>query len=794
MANVGMYLNLKPHMNSWRVYVVGDEPVAGNEAGNLAPATFGGLSYRILAEPSANIFTIQTESFGTVNIYAPRDEDSEITSVPMYDNGSSPSGTGEYLNLQPHMNSWKVYPLGVSPVSGNEIGRLAPATFGGLSYRIIDNPSTNIYTIETESFGRVNIYAPSDPDSTITNSPQFSNGGDRGTSGSGTGQFLNLKPHMDSWRVYPIGVSPTSGNEAGSLAPSRYGGLSYEILAQPSANLYTIFTESFGRVNIYAPQDADSSFTSSPVYVESSSGNTNGAGLYLNLFPHINSWRVYPMGVSPVAGNEVGKLGPSLFGGLSYRILGTAGTDVYTISTESFGQVNIYAPRDNDSSITSTPLFGVSSGTPSTGGSVGSPTTSNPGGVKVFLDAGHGGHDPGAQGNGLVEKNVNLEIIKKVGDILDSKGANVIYRRYGDSYTTLDGIVSLANESDADLFISVHCNASGSSSARGTECYTYMDTQSTRNLAANISSSISSSLGIPNRGIHSERFRVITYTNMPAILIETGFLTNSSDAYQLRNNTSGFATAIANEIIDYLGIADGPPPPPEVDEEELFQEARTQILRNLASEFPLLDDMLPSSEFVQDQNFYKDYGTYEVTLKLSSQIKTLGSSSAKVTINDGEFNAEIAPSIFDKLDEYGNRLEGKIQAGTQGVAFTNIVNEGEVQSTFGVNNELNPFIKFVTNMDKIKIQTGAITQLSIEIEIVFDRQNPNVISWLPSWVSESLSDWMNKIALGIIGASLALEILVAIVISSLASRATSFVGTATELLEILEEEIRKENT
>ena len=78
---------------------------------------------------------------------------------------------------------------------------------------------------------------------------------------------------------------------------------------------------------------------------------------YLNLNKHVNSWRVYPTTKAPVIGNEVGSLAPSRYGGLSYEILGNPQVDVYTIKTETFGKVNIYAPRDNDSNITVTPVY-----------------------------------------------------------------------------------------------------------------------------------------------------------------------------------------------------------------------------------------------------------------------------------------------------------------------------------------------------------------------------------------------------------------------------------------------------
>lgn len=78
---------------------------------------------------------------------------------------------------------------------------------------------------------------------------------------------------------------------------------------------------------------------------------------YLNLNTNVNSWRVYPTNVAPVIKNACGSLAPKTYGGLSYGILGNPQTDVYTIQTQSFGKVNIYAPRDNDSSITENPIY-----------------------------------------------------------------------------------------------------------------------------------------------------------------------------------------------------------------------------------------------------------------------------------------------------------------------------------------------------------------------------------------------------------------------------------------------------
>ena len=77
---------------------------------------------------------------------------------------------------------------------------------------------------------------------------------------------------------------------------------------------------------------------------------------YLNLLPHMSKWNVYHLNVTPVIGNECGALAPAYYGGLSYEILEDRG-DVKIINTSTFGKVQIYAPRDNDSSITENPIY-----------------------------------------------------------------------------------------------------------------------------------------------------------------------------------------------------------------------------------------------------------------------------------------------------------------------------------------------------------------------------------------------------------------------------------------------------
>lgn len=174
IGNKTKYLNLNKNVERWRVYPTSKAPVIGNEVGFLSPSKYGGLTYKIVATPQADVYTIITDSFGTVNIYAPRDEDSTITEVAENNNNNiTVNSNKKYLNLIKHVPSWRVYPLNKQPIIGNEVGSLAPARYAGLSYEILGNPQTNVYTINTASFGKVNIFAPQDKDSSITTSPIY---------------------------------------------------------------------------------------------------------------------------------------------------------------------------------------------------------------------------------------------------------------------------------------------------------------------------------------------------------------------------------------------------------------------------------------------------------------------------------------------------------------------------------------------------------------------------------------------------------------------------------------------
>lgn len=173
----------------------------------------------------------------------------------------------------------------------------------------------------------------------------------------------------------------------------------------------------------------------------------------------------------------------------------------------------------------------------------------------VAIDAGHGGHDPGASANGLTEKVINLEVAKYAQSYLEKEGIKVFMTRKDDTFISLDGRVALAVAAGADTFVSIHGNAA-SSSANGTE--TYYSTAAlnpraaaSKKLSEFIQDRLVAALGTKDRGVKEAGFRVIKTNPLPATLLELGFLTNKSDAEILLKNKQAAGKAISLGIVDY---------------------------------------------------------------------------------------------------------------------------------------------------------------------------------------------------------------------------------------------------
>ena len=175
----------------------------------------------------------------------------------------------------------------------------------------------------------------------------------------------------------------------------------------------------------------------------------------------------------------------------------------------------------------------------------------------VVIDPGHGGSDPGAIGiGGIRETDVVLEISKMVEELLSEKGVKVRLTRYSEVNLDLYPRVSLANNTDADIFVSIHANASigKKKDINGLETFYYKGWKG-RLLAKRIQKEILRvSPGSPDRGVKQGRFYVIKNTKMPAVLVEIGFLTGRLDARRLEKTVhrKRIAYAIAKGILEYL--------------------------------------------------------------------------------------------------------------------------------------------------------------------------------------------------------------------------------------------------
>lgn len=213
---------------------------------------------------------------------------------------------------------------------------------------------------------------------------------------------------------------------------------------------------------------------------------------------------------------------------------------------------------------------------------------------RIVIDAGHGGHDSGTLGvGGIEEKDIVLDVALRLGKLLhDRLGAEVVYTRASDTFIPLETRTAIANKAQADLFISVHANSSRDESARGVEVYylnftsdpeamrvasreNAVSTESvhelsdlvkkialkdkideSRELASDIDTSLYAGLrrgspGLKDRGVKKAPFVVLIGANMPSVLAEISFVTNSQDAAKL--SSPEYRQRVAESL--YAGIA-----------------------------------------------------------------------------------------------------------------------------------------------------------------------------------------------------------------------------------------------
>lgn len=168
----------------------------------------------------------------------------------------------------------------------------------------------------------------------------------------------------------------------------------------------------------------------------------------------------------------------------------------------------------------------------------------------IVLDAGHGGADPGSSGNGLVEKNLNLDITLRTQKLLEAAGFTVIMTRTKDETLSLHERTNIANKSGADLFLSIHINSFTTTSPNGIETWHMSkgpEAQKSKILAESIQNAVIDETKTNSRGVKDGNLHINRESKIPSSLIEIGFITNKNDSNNLKNDT--FKQKVAKGIV-----------------------------------------------------------------------------------------------------------------------------------------------------------------------------------------------------------------------------------------------------
>jgi N-acetylmuramoyl-L-alanine amidase len=185
-------------------------------------------------------------------------------------------------------------------------------------------------------------------------------------------------------------------------------------------------------------------------------------------------------------------------------------------------------------------------------------------GKVIYLDAGHGGVDSGATSSTALEKDINLEIVDKLESELMSRGALVLLTRDDDYDLSTTNInrkkddlysrVKLINNSNCDLYISIHLNSTTSSTWRGLQIFYSTINEQNKLLAETVNQTLSQDIPNVREVKKSNEYYMYKNITIPGILIEAGFLSNPNDNYLLRQDEYQYklVTSITNGIVNYF--------------------------------------------------------------------------------------------------------------------------------------------------------------------------------------------------------------------------------------------------
>lgn len=185
----------------------------------------------------------------------------------------------------------------------------------------------------------------------------------------------------------------------------------------------------------------------------------------------------------------------------------------------------------------------------------------------IMIDAGHGGKDSGAVGNGCKEKDIALDVSKLLQNELTKRGYRASMTRDGDYFVSLKDRTDKANEQRVDLLISLHLNSYDNPNANGYETFYHKNSSSGKKLASLIQKNIAP-LYKSNRGIKTKNLHITRESAMTAVLLELGFISNYADLQSTLKNKQLISKLIADAIDEYYGkTKPNEPQPPKPDKE-----------------------------------------------------------------------------------------------------------------------------------------------------------------------------------------------------------------------------------
>ncbi len=242
---------------------------------------------------------------------------------------------------------------------------------------------------------------------------------------------------------------------------------------------------------------------------------------------------------------------------------------------------------------------------------------------KIVIDAGHGGNDPGAVYGDRLEKDDVLNLSLAVGEVLKQKGYDVEYTRTTDVYESPFEKATKANATGADLFVSIHRNAAARpNTAEGVETLVYNDEGVKLEIAESINEQLEA-VGFENRGVKERpNLVVLKRTEMPAVLVEVGFIDSDSDNALFDEKFDAMAQGIADGIINVIDK--------DVDKKGYRVQVGSYKNKLYAEELlnELLDQGYPAYLFATNNGYYRvNVGEYEdlaEAVDMERELKAVG--------------------------------------------------------------------------------------------------------------------------------------------------------------------------